>query len=190
MPPNQFAQPTPSTPSICLIFCAYESGSENTSDTELRVTRRADELAFAPAYQASTIVRSMPNAAIATTMPTIVSVVRSLCRKVLRRTSSGTNIVAGCRQFGSGAAVGSTSASVVMFIVRARRACCVVPSSIDEHALLEMHDPVCLLGRLRVVRHHDDRLAKLGVQPLEQAQDLLGGRAIEVAGRLVGDDQR
>ena len=30
------------------------------------------------------------------------------------------------------------------------------------------------LRRLRIVRHHDDRLAQLGVEPLEQAQDLLG----------------
>src|SRR6185437_4457688 len=161
MPPNQFAQPTLSTPSICLIFCAYESGSENTSDTELRVTRRADELAFAPAYQASTIVRSMPNAAIATTMPTIVSVVRSLCRKALRRTSSGTNIGRRVRRRR-----------------RAKRACGQLPSSVDEHALLEMHHPMRLLRRFRVVCHHDDRLAELGVQPLEQAEDFLRGRAI------------
>jgi hypothetical protein len=44
----------------------------------LRVTSRALELALAPAYQASTTVRSSPNALIATTMPTMVSVVRSL----------------------------------------------------------------------------------------------------------------
>jgi hypothetical protein len=36
------------------------SGSEKTSDTALRVTRRALELAFAPAYQASTMVRRRP----------------------------------------------------------------------------------------------------------------------------------
>ena len=47
-----------------------------------------------------------------------------------------------------------------------------------------------LLGGLRIVRHHHDRLAELVVQPLEQAEDLLAGRAVEVAGRLVGDDQR
>ena len=47
-----------------------------------------------------------------------------------------------------------------------------------------------LLGRLRIVRHHDDRLADFAVETLEQLQDLLGRRAIEVAGGLVGDDQR
>jgi len=67
------------------------SGSENTSDTELRVTRRADELALAPAYHASTIVRSKPNAVMATMMPMTVSVVRSRWRNALRSTSRGTN---------------------------------------------------------------------------------------------------
>src|SRR5437763_10433551 len=98
-------------------------GIENTSDTALRVTRRADELALAPAYQASTIVRSSPNAVIATMMPMTVSVVRSLWRNALRRTSSGTNM-------------------------RGRRA------SGDQHALFQMDQPMRLLGRLRVVRHH------------------------------------
>src|SRR5213082_3483626 len=90
MAPNQFAHDTPVTPGTRRIFSAYVSGSENTSDTELRVTSRADELAFAPAYHASTIVRSNPNAVIATTMPTIVSVVRSLWRSAFFSTSSAT----------------------------------------------------------------------------------------------------
>src|SRR5437762_13045348 len=68
-------------------------GIENTSDTALRVTRRADELALAPAYQASTIVRSNPNAVMATTMPTIVSTVRSLWRSAFLMTSSTTYMV-------------------------------------------------------------------------------------------------
>src|SRR6185503_2899766 len=61
---------------------------------------------------------------------------------------------------------------------------------LDEHALLEMNEPVRLLRGLRIVRHHDDRLAQVVVQPLEQPEDLLGGRAVEIAGGLVGDDQR
>ncbi len=40
-----------------------------TSETALRVTSRALELALAPEYQASTIVRSRPKAVMATTMP-------------------------------------------------------------------------------------------------------------------------
>ena len=46
------------------------------------------------------------------------------------------------------------------------------------------------LGGAPVVRHHDDRLAELDVQPVHQAEDVLGRLAVEVARRLVGDDQR
>ena len=46
------------------------------------------------------------------------------------------------------------------------------------------------LGRVRVVRDHHDRLAVLAVQRLEQVEDLVAGLAIEVAGRLVAQQQR
>ena len=46
------------------------------------------------------------------------------------------------------------------------------------------------LGGGRVVGHHHDRLAELRVQLLEQGEDVVGARAIEVARRLVGDDDR
>jgi hypothetical protein len=68
------------------------SGSENTSDTELRVMSRALELAFAPAYHASTIVRSSPNAVIATTIPVTVNAVLSLWRNAFRAMRRGTNM--------------------------------------------------------------------------------------------------
>ena len=47
-----------------------------------------------------------------------------------------------------------------------------------------------VLGRLGVVGDHHDRLAVLAVQHLQQAQDLVGGGAVEVAGRLVADQER
>ena len=94
------------------------SGSGNTSETALRVTSRADELAFAPAYQASTIVRSSPKAVIATTMPRIVSVVRSLWRNALRSDQERNE--------------------------HARDAA----RSADQHALLEVDQAVRLLGGL------------------------------------------
>jgi hypothetical protein len=50
------------------------------------------ELAFAPAYHASTMVRSSPNAVIATTIPVIVNAVLSLCRKAFRTMRRGTNM--------------------------------------------------------------------------------------------------
>ncbi len=64
------------------------------------MTSRALELALAPAYHASTIVRSSPNAVIATTMPTIVNAVRSLCRNAFlatRRVRSMVDRVANVR---------------------------------------------------------------------------------------------
>ena len=91
-PPNQLAQDTERTPGTCRIFSAYVSGSAKTSETELRVTSRALELALAPAYHASTIVRSNPNAVIATTMPITVNAVLSLCRNAFLTTRSGRNM--------------------------------------------------------------------------------------------------
>ena len=46
------------------------------------------------------------------------------------------------------------------------------------------------LGGVRVVRHHDDRLLELLVQPLQQRQHLARRLRVEVAGRLVGEQQR
>ena len=40
-----------------------------------------------------------------------------------------------------------------------------------------------------IVRDHDDRLLKLAIEQLEQLEDLAGGGAVEVAGRLVGHEQ-
>ena len=70
------------------------------------MTRRALELALAPAYHASTIVRSSPNAVIATTMPTIVSAVLSLCRNAFLATSSGRNMIDDPRRRAVGADAG------------------------------------------------------------------------------------
>ena len=60
----------------------------------------------------------------------------------------------------------------------------------DERALLEMQQVRGALGGVRVVRHHDDRLLELLVQPLQQREDFRRRLRIEVAGRLVGDEQR
>jgi hypothetical protein len=63
-------------------------------------------------------------------------------------------------------------------------------ASSGEHALLELHDAVRLRRSLRIVCHHDDRLADFAIQTIEESQYLLRGGAIEIAGRLVGDDDR
>ena len=46
------------------------------------------------------------------------------------------------------------------------------------------------VGRVRVVRDHDDGLAVLAVERLQQVEDLVARLAIEVAGRLVAEQQR
>ena len=59
-----------------------------------------------------------------------------------------------------------------------------------QHALLEVQRPLGALGGVRIVRDHDDRLAVLAVERLQQVEDLVAGLAIEVAGRLVAEQQR
>ena len=56
-----------------------------------------------------------------------------------------------------------------------------------EHALVEVDHAVGPRGRLRVVRHHDDRLAELLVQAPQQLEDLVARLRVEVARGLVGD---
>ena len=45
-------------------------------------------------------------------------------------------------------------------------------------------------GGVRVVGDHDDGLAVLAVERLQQVEDLVAGLAVEVAGRLVAEQQR
>ena len=40
------------------------------------------------------------------------------------------------------------------------------------------------------MRDHDDGLAVLAVERLEQAEDFVAGLAVEIAGRLVAEQQR
>ena len=46
------------------------------------------------------------------------------------------------------------------------------------------------LGGVRIVGDHDDGLAVVAVERLQQIEDLVAGLAIEVAGRLVAEQQR
>ena len=56
-----------------------------------------------------------------------------------------------------------------------------------EHALFEVEGPLGARRGMRVMRDHDDRLAVLAVERLEQIEDLVARLAIEVAGRLVAE---
>ena len=59
-----------------------------------------------------------------------------------------------------------------------------------QHALLEVQRPPRALGGVRIVRDHHDRLAVIAVERLQQVEDLVAGLAIEIAGRLVAQQQR
>ena len=59
-----------------------------------------------------------------------------------------------------------------------------------EHPLGEVQRAPGPRFGARVVRDHDDRLAVLGVEGLQQVEDLVARLPIEVAGRLVAQQQR
>ena len=61
---------------------------------------------------------------------------------------------------------------------------------VDQPALVEVQLARRVLGRLRIVRHHDDRLALRAIQRLQQVHDLLGAAPVEIARRLVAHQQR
>src|SRR5688572_33088053 len=44
-------------------------------------------------------------------------------------------------------------------------------------------------GRPRIMGDHDDGLAEVAVEQLQDREDLVGGGAVEVAGRLVGEQE-
>ncbi|KAG1174428.1 hypothetical protein G6F35_016658 [Rhizopus arrhizus] len=60
---------------------------------------------------------------------------------------------------------------------------------VGQLALVQVHGVRGVLGRLRVMGDHDDGLAVLAVELLQQAQDLFGGLAVEVAGGFVADQE-
>ena len=66
---------------------------------------------------------------------------------------------------------------------RARSSSRMRPSPTTQH-------PVGVRGRLRVVGDEDDRLAPLLARAPQRVEDLGAGRVVEVAGRLVGEEQR
>src|SRR5215470_18655968 len=60
---------------------------------------------------------------------------------------------------------------------------------LDEAALVEMQGAAREARRRRIVGHHHDRLAELAVEDLEGREDLVRGGAVEIAGRLVAQEQ-
>ena len=65
---------------------------------------------------------------------------------------------------------------------------CVGPPSCLDATVADRDRALDPLGDARVVRHQHDRVA-LVVQRAQQGEDLVAGARVEVAGRLVGEDQ-
>ena len=59
---------------------------------------------------------------------------------------------------------------------------------VGDATIGEEDHAVRVAGRDRVVGHHDDRLAELAHGMAHEREDLRTGGAVEVAGRLVGED--
>ena len=60
----------------------------------------------------------------------------------------------------------------------------------DDQAVGEVEDAVGDRGRARIVGHHHDRLAVVVARAPEQREDLGARARVEVARRLVGEDDR
>ncbi len=65
-----------------------------------------------------------------------------------------------------------------------------LPGFAAELPLIQMQHMLGARRGVRIVRHHDDGLALLLIQRLQQIEDLIARLAVEVAGRLVAQQQR
>ena len=59
----------------------------------------------------------------------------------------------------------------------------------EDLAVADMHNAMRKLRDISFVRHEHDGIA-LGVQMVEERHDLLAGLGVEIAGRLIGEDDR
>ena len=65
-----------------------------------------------------------------------------------------------------------------------------VPAAVaDEPTAFEVQRPRRDPSRARIVRDHDERLAERPIELLQQVEDLFAGLGVEIAGRLIGEDQ-
>src|SRR5262249_42122946 len=65
---------------------------------------------------------------------------------------------------------------------------CAVWRSVDQ-PVAQVDDALGVAGHLRFVRDQDDRQPLLAVELLEHVEDLDAGARVEVAGRLVGEEE-
>ena len=118
-------------------------------------------------------------------MPSIVSAERSLFTESARsaRRSCSVRSIALSQ---SHAALRHADAVAVGRVTGDARLCDVfVP---DNHAIIDVQDAAGVLGDVGLMRHQDHRDALVDVQLLEEAHHLGAGLGVQVAGRLVGQD--
>src|SRR5690606_22475892 len=159
--PNHCWNITACTPGMASISGTMRSGSDWVKDTRDCTTSRVAPTKSAPALNTRFSDCSRPNSTKAATTDNRVRLVRVLRWNRLARTNP----------------------------VRVMAVSSVSRRSVDQQALVKVHGAGGELGGLGVVGDHDDGLAVFAVEHLQQAEDLVGGLAVEVAGGLVADQQ-
>jgi hypothetical protein len=57
-----------------------------------------------------------------------------------------------------------------------------------QHSLVEVHHLVRPIRRVRVVRHDQDRLVELGIEPPQQGEDLIRRFGVKITRGLIAED--
>src|SRR4249919_3427312 len=162
MPPNQAAYVAFFTPGVASICCSRLYGSICVIDRREATTSRFAPATLPPELNATRTESSIPNSRNAATTDNNVSDVRVLLRNNAAQTR--------WKYF-----IASLPSGVLQLF--------------DQVALVQVQRVRRVLGGLRIVGHHDDRLAVVAVEHLQQAQDFLGRMPVEVAGGFVADQQ-
>src|SRR6476661_319339 len=163
MPPNHIAYDTLRTPGTASIRGSRLTGSDCVIDRREHTIRRLAPSTLPPELNATRTESSIPNSRNAATTDNSVSSVRVLLRN-------------SCAQ---------TSERYFIATLRSVRQC----RRVDELTLVQVDRVGGVFGRLRIMRDHDDGLAVVAIEHLQQLQDLLGRVPVEVAGRLVADEE-
>src|SRR6185436_3421556 len=165
MPPNHDCAVAYFTPGRERTRCRYASGIGLMIATLWIVMSRSTPAISGLPVSATRSVCIRSNCRKATTIEASVSPVRSFLRPRFAHSSGRCLNMAG---------------SVVSSRNRFRR----------ELSLVEMQHVLGASRGVRIVRDHDDGLALLRVQRLQQIQDLIARLAVEVAGGLVAQQER
>ena len=59
----------------------------------------------------------------------------------------------------------------------------------DEAAFFKLQSAMSGGGRLWIVRDHDDGLAMIGRETVEEVENRIGGFPVKVSGRFIGDEK-